>query len=367
MKVLVVSNFFDNSGWSFAAQNYVLAMDAANIDVVIRNIKLNNIKGEVHPRILELEKKSDKNCDIVIQKVLPHMMSYNGNFKKNIGLFVCETNHFRNSNWASYLNIMDANIVPSQSCKMAYENSGCIKPVSVIPEPYNQAVFDIGYEPLDLNLPEDSFNFYFIGENIKRKNLKTLLQAFHLAFAPYEPVNLVIKTHMSGVPENQQEQKIQEFIKQTKFELKLYHNLNKYKGEIVLLGNFSNLDIMRLHATCHCYVAPSYGEGWNIPAFNALAFGNPVLATQGTGMDDYLLKKFLVKSTKYPAVENVDTFEELCAGDETWNQIDIYALIEQMRDVYENYKEYKDVALNTNLDRFTYGSVGQEIKKVLEQ
>jgi glycosyltransferase involved in cell wall biosynthesis len=366
MKVLIISNFRDNSGWSFAAQDYALAMDAAGIDVVIRTIKLNPVDGEVHPRIEELEKKSDKNCDVVIQKVLPHMMSYNGNFKKNIGLFVTETSHFKNSSWPSYLNIMDEIIVPSNGCKEACHNSRIIKPVHVIPEPYDDDKFSLGYEPFDLGLPEDNFKFYFIGENIKRKNLVALIQAYHIEFKPWEPVELVIKTSIPGKNEDESEKIINEFINKIKYHLKLYNNLNKYHGETIILGRLSNNDIMKLHAACHCYVAPSYGEAWNRGCFDALAFGNPVLATKGCGMDDYLPQEFRVNSKKVPAIGAIDSFGELLVSNEEWNEIDLLGLMSKMRDVYENYQGWKQIAVNTNLDRFTYKSVGQQIKKILE-
>lgn len=367
MKILMISNFHDNSGWSFAAQSYALAMDRVGLDVVLRNIKLNNVNGEVHPRIVELEQKSDKNCDVVIQKVLPHMMSYNGNFKKNIGLFVCETDYFGNSSWPSYLNTMDEIIVPSLSCKEACVNSKVSRLVHVVPEPYNQEEFEKGYEPLDLGLPENSFNFYFIGENIKRKNIRGLVEAFHLEFAPWEPVNLVLKTSMYGVPEDKQEGAIQDFLKQIKYELKLYHDLNKYAGEIVILGRLSNEDIMRLHASCHCYVAPSFGEGWNRPCFDALAFGNPILATEGTGMDEYLPSEFSIRANSAYAIGNTDCFGELCVANERWSQIDLEHLRDMMRTVYNHYKHYKDIALNVDLSRFTLEGVGKKIKEIVEK
>jgi hypothetical protein len=65
-KVLYISNFKDGTGWSNAAINYVLAMDSVGIDVVVRSIKLNDKEIAPPPRNLELEKKSTKNCDIVI-------------------------------------------------------------------------------------------------------------------------------------------------------------------------------------------------------------------------------------------------------------------------------------------------------------
>ena len=87
MKVLYIGCYRDGTGWAQAAVDYILSMDAAGIDVVPRPVKLNERKPELPQRILELEKKSDKNCDVCVQHVLPHMLDYNGRFKKNIILY----------------------------------------------------------------------------------------------------------------------------------------------------------------------------------------------------------------------------------------------------------------------------------------
>jgi hypothetical protein len=36
-----------------------------------------------------------------------------------------------------------------------------------------------------------------------------------------------------------------------------------------------------------------------------------------------------------------------------------------MRNYYNNYKKYKDIAIGANLEQFTYKNVGLQIKKVL--
>ena len=69
MKTLFVGVYRDGTGWGNAAQNYILALDAANVDVVPRHIKLNNNQADVPERILELEKKDISGCELVIQNI----------------------------------------------------------------------------------------------------------------------------------------------------------------------------------------------------------------------------------------------------------------------------------------------------------
>ena len=90
MRVLYIGCYRDGTGWGQAAIDYILAMDSVGIDVVPRAVKLNSNIAELPDRILELENKSSRGCNVCIQHVLPHMMDYNGKFEKNISnIFYC--------------------------------------------------------------------------------------------------------------------------------------------------------------------------------------------------------------------------------------------------------------------------------------
>jgi glycosyltransferase involved in cell wall biosynthesis len=367
MKTLFISNYRDNTGWAHAAQSYILAMDTAGLDVVPRCIKLNNTQGEVPQRILDLEKKSDKKCDIVIQNVLPHMMSYSGKFDKNIGLCYVETSSFTDSSWPQYLNMMDEVWVPSTYNVTACENSFVNKPIRNVPIAVDKNKFVKGYQPLNIPETDHRFTFYFIGENTKRKNLATLLQAFHTEFRVTEPVHLVIKTSQPG--SQNPEKDIQEFIKRVKVSLKLYKNPSDYKAETLVLGQLSEEDMCQLHATGDCLVVPSYGESWNIPCQEAMLFGNTPIYTSGLGMDDYCDPSMGIGSHSIPAMETLDTFPDLCTARETWRQPNLSGLRKIMREIYEDKKFRENVSQNdmNELDNHSYEVVGNKIKNLLER
>src|SRR5688572_26936632 len=124
MKILYVGNFFDGTGYSTAAINYVLAMDEAGIDVVPISISFNGQKHPVPERLIELLAKPSAGCDVVIQHTLPHLFEYNGNFRKNIGLFAWETSGFPESNWVNHLNLMDEVWVINQQMYQSLVNQG---------------------------------------------------------------------------------------------------------------------------------------------------------------------------------------------------------------------------------------------------
>ena len=57
MKILYVSHHKEGTGWGQAAIDYIMAMDAAGLDVVPRAVKINRRSPNIPKRILQLEQK----------------------------------------------------------------------------------------------------------------------------------------------------------------------------------------------------------------------------------------------------------------------------------------------------------------------
>jgi hypothetical protein len=68
MKILYLSVYRDGTGWAEAANRYILALDAAGVEVVPRPIRLEAVSHTPSDRVLELEKRSSKGCNVVIQQ-----------------------------------------------------------------------------------------------------------------------------------------------------------------------------------------------------------------------------------------------------------------------------------------------------------
>ena len=138
MKVLYVGHYREGTGWSQAAIDYILALDAVGVDVVCRPIKLNNNQPELPERILQLENKPSAASTHCIQHVLPHHMEWNGSFEKNIGLFVTETQSINWSPWPARLKLMDEIWVPNVEMVDICTRSGIKSPITVVPHAYNK-------------------------------------------------------------------------------------------------------------------------------------------------------------------------------------------------------------------------------------
>ena len=290
MKVLYISNYKDGTGWGNAATDYILAMDSVGIDVVCRSISFNGGKGEVHPRILELERKSIRHSNVCIQHLLPHMLDYNGRFEKNISLYESETSNFKSSRWTEYINTMDEAWVVNKQMAEASLSSGVESPIRIIPHTFDTSKYDKEYKPLDIPYmdTENRFVFYFIGEAIRRKNIFALIKAFHLEFDVDEPVDLIIKASKGGMSDEDCGQYIKELCDTVKQNLKLYPSNDLYKSEFITTGFLDSEKMMRFHRTMDCFVMPSYGEAWCLPAFDAMAMGSTPICTNVGGMSDFL-------------------------------------------------------------------------------
>ncbi len=362
MKVLYIGVYRDGTGYGQAAEDYILSLDSVGIDVVCRPLKLNNVNHEPNPIINKLESKSSKNCDIVIQHVLPIHMQYNGNFDYNIGLFAYETSNFKMSGWKNYLNLMDANIVINNQMITSCINSGVTTPLHLVPHARNFSNYVEKYEKLETitsQVSSSDFIFYTIGEMTKRKNFSALLKAYFTEFSESEPVCLFVKTNKSTYEFYDYCGKILDGL-----------SIKNPPKVISMTERISDDDINRIHYTCDAFVQPSYGEAWSIPAFDAMAFGKTPIVTNCTGYREYIDDSvgWLVEGHDEPIFAADKQVDDIYTYNETWFSVDIMDLKRKMRECYEKEGIRRLKAQNA-LDRayeFSYEKVGSIFLEVLK-
>lgn len=369
MRVLYISTIRDNSGWSRAAADQILALDSAGVDVVVRCVKFTSrTPGEIPPRILELEKRSAVGCDVVIQNVLPSFMERAGN-ARHIAYYFAEADRLPDG-WADNINLLDESWVPNAGAVDTERNSGVDHPTFVIPCSTDVSRYQKSYKPHQLRreMP-DRFFFYTIGEG-HRKNLPALVRAFHLAFRPEEAVELIIKTSIPGRGPLEAKRIVEGVLSQIKHDIGLYPSEAHYKKEIIITEHLNDHEIMRLHATCDCFVSAAYGEGWGLPIFSAMAMGKTPIYTSVSGHN-----AFLDASRGYPVGGQIEPVFGINDGfydaRQNWLSVDIPELARRMREVYEmrNSSERKTLTQNgmASAYNYSYKAVGQIMARALEQ
>tara|TARA_Y100000356_G_C11256326_1_gene290443 strand:- start:393 stop:1475 length:1083 start_codon:yes stop_codon:yes gene_type:complete len=357
MKVLYIGNYRDGTGWANACINNILALDSAGVNVVPRAITFETQQQDYPSRIKELEQESTDGCDVCIQHTLPYLYSYDSRYK-NIAYLAVETSNFKDTGWQHNVNLMDEVWVPSLAAKVSCENSGVKIPIKIAPHSLDMSKYKDNNGGNKIHEMQSTFNFAFIGEFVERKNLQALIRAFHMEFDFQEPVNLFIKT--SKVELSQ----IQEYAKHLKSGLKIR---SRYKEEIIVVGRLDDKDYVSVLNQCHCFVMPSRGEAFCIPALEAMMLGIPVIHTQGTGMDDFCVGE-AIPSVPTPCMGTVSTLPNLDTSNSDWREIDMRKLCAAMRRTYQSWQsgnERTNPQVMEAAKAYDHKPIGHQMKELL--
>lgn len=365
MKILYISPF-DATGYGEAAIQTVLAMKYVGLDVVCRQIDLNN-KPVTHPVIKELMAKSSDGCNICIQHVLPTQFDYNGNFEQNILFFALETNQLSKT-WERHCKLASKIwMINEHSTKVL--KKALVRPrVYTVPHPVDTNKFTKSF-PMDgpiaqLKQRTGAFIFYTIGEFVSRKNYGALIQAYFSEFKPFDNVYLVVKTSKDGASPAECKQRFMQLVDDVKFNLKL----SSYPPLYVITDFLPESELEKLHTESDMFVQTSHGEAWSLPACDALGYGKCPIVPAHTGYLDYVTtgNGNLIKAYEVPCYGAIDTQQDLYHGRQTWYDIDIMHLRKVMRRVSTWYKmAIKKSKGLPSLEQFSYQKVGNIIKKAL--
>lgn len=380
MNLLFIGPYKGSDGWSEASKAYLKALATIpDINLAARPVYLGqSISREQDPALVEYEYKQLDNIDCVIQKTLPHQFCKLGKFP-HIGLTVFETLNLKHHAWMQCCNIVDKIFTPYFHPQTYSLEEECpfLEKIHNIGQPVDLEIFKTEREPLP-ELNDGMFNFYFIGENITRKNILDLVLAFHTEFAAEEPVRLVIKTSQQGLSPQQLSQVLNEKITRLKERLRLYSDLKYYKQDILITEYLPAELLYRLHKSCHCFVMPSHGEAFCRPMVEAMGFGNQVIVTGKTSMSQFLPNQHTrkIENDKYThetTFTHIESYlrpveckdppiSDLYTGREYWQQPNIQHLQSKMRAAYNLGINYK---IQYDMSGFSYEAVGKRMKGAL--
>lgn len=328
MKIKYIGNFNDGTGWAKAATYKALALDFAGYDVYCEELKYNNISVILEDRISELLDKKSSNYDIVIQHVLPTEYKYHAD-AKNIGVFELDTLSLSNPIWLKNLSMMDEIFVPNVASKEALINSGLKVKISIFPHLFNYDKIINLNKVAEIGELNSTFNFVFVGEFTKQKNLESVLRAFHAEFNYVEPVNLYIKTE-------KELNIIEDFCNAVKQRLQ---KNGKYKKEVIVNSYMPDQILWSTMLQCHCFVMPSCGDAWCYPAMEASAMGLPVIYTSGTGIGEYADNRNSIQAFTSRCYGVSDAVEGLYTCSDFWLEPSVLDLQFKMRGIYQNFIE----------------------------
>ncbi len=180
------------------------------------------------------------------------------------------------------------------------------------------------------------FIFLFAGGTLHRKGIDILLDAYLKAFSAYDDVCLVIKD--TGTQTVYQGQNQREPI------------LELVEGEtrppiIYIEDDLSSHQLAGLYATADCLVQPYRGEGFCLPALEAMACGCPVMVPEGGPTDDFVDESvgWRLPAAHQPFGVGADGKGRIghweCAGPTWMFEVTVDDLARQMRRVHQDREE----------------------------
>lgn len=196
------------------------------------------------------------------------------NKNTKIGLLVVyETENLPDS-WLPFNNYANFFIVPTYWMKSILINNNFDKPIFVIQHNISEEVSKV---IKNNNINKDQYVFYTICKiDDPRKNIKNLIECYLNTFTNKDNVLLYIKGYENN--------KIPSFFYNPKIHPKI---------KIDTL-NVSDLDIIKIHQHCDCYVSLAHSEGVGLGMLEASTMGNPVLTTKYGGQMEYLNNGYFV-------------------------------------------------------------------------
>ena len=246
---------------------------------------------------------------------------------------------------AAILNRYDMVLVPSTHNENAFCRSGVTAPIRVVPHAARPVPVVHGGQFSDLG--DDVFVFYVINTWSARKALPETILAFAEAFTAADPVVLIVKT---TVEDHVALGRIIRGIDQSPGRhagltwWTLAHLLagRSHLPRIRLVpGELPRQVIDELHTRGDCFVSLTRGEGWGMGAFEAAAYGRPVVITGWGGHRDFLGPDYpyYVDYRLVRAAE--DEADDWYAPDpsERWARPDVAHASALLRRIYENQDE----------------------------
>lgn len=363
MKINFAGAIQDVMGYGEFARNFAVALHNVGAEVSVDPIILSRDKadfGENYKACQELTKKKFKPDINIINMIPPLFAKHRKPGCKNIGFTMFETSRLPAS-WVKLCNGMDAVIVPSQWNAEVFKSSGVKVPVLVAPP---------GIEVFDALKPSkprasDKFAFYSIFQWSERKNPTGLIRAFWAAFTGRDDVRLVIKSYRRDHSAGEQA-KIKQEIAALKSKVKLRHY-----PEIEFIGDLlSRQEITDLHLNSDCFVLPHRAEGWGLPHYESMSYGNPVIATGYSSNMDFMTPEnsFPLNYTLTP-VMGMEWLPPWYEGNMLWAEPDLSHLVDTMRWVVDNregVQQKAELGRQDLKDKFSWDICSKRLLEDLE-
>ncbi len=360
MKIFGHATYVGNSGYNSHCKNFFRNLNKYH-DIKIRNFTVSSDWAGINGN---LEKPHGKNIDNLDEEMIILQTLWNdrkelqdfpihgykrGSFKHDLNIILAETNHYYFYHkydglkiayfvWESTeiydpffqkLKEFDQIWVPTKwqaNCLIA---QGMQKDkVKIVPEGVDSSVF----YPEDIECEDEKFRFLIFGRWDNRKSTVELIRAFKNVFGNYPKVELLVsindKFNSDGLESTQNRLQFFDLI----------------SDNIKILNFPPREEYVKILKSGHVFLSCSRSEGWNLPLIEAMACGIPSIYSDCSGQLEFAFGKGIpVKIQREIEMKNFYPPGTICQGN--WYEPDFKDLEQKILEVYNNYKFYKNKAL----------------------
>ncbi|HHY47932.1 MAG TPA: glycosyltransferase family 4 protein [Firmicutes bacterium] len=347
MDLLITGPVFDATGYAEILRNIALGLDQSGVNIRLEPRNLGQAMAPLPAATEEALRRmaggmasgGASKPGVALHIFLAgFFMPVAGMF--NIGLTMLEVDRVP-ADWVARCNMMDEIWVPSSFNLETFSASGVKREIiRVMQLGVDVKKFSPAGAPLEVPGLR-GFVFLSVFEWILRKGYDLLLPAFLAEFGPEEDVSLLLKVHdNSGY--DPAGASIRAYVDE------VCRSMGRPTGQIVVISHVLPSDLMpALYRRANCFVLPTRGEGWNMPAIEAMASGLPVISTAWSGQMDFLQEAgaYLIEVEALEAVPMQGIANDKVYAGARWARPSVSHLRRLMRHVYERREEAAQVGL----------------------
>ena len=352
--------YWNQTGYSIAAQDYILAMLRENPDLDIRVHYINNKIGLGISRnrqqfFTALGKKEPSEPSINLYHCIPPRYRRPPDKQKHFGFCVFETIN-PPVDWAPLMNNMDEIITASAFNKNIFQSCGVKCPIHVVPHCFDEELFN---DSVKSPGRYRQVTFVSCGTWKRRKNWEMLIKGWYQAFEVQNNVCLLIKTEKPG-----ELAALVQNVKQSS-EWRSKSTAPIYCEEEPIC-DFE--DIPKILRKGDIYVNASLGEGFGLSGLHAMALGIPVLTTRFGGSLEYAKSDLCtyLEPKRYSNLPTMDGIPQL--SNCIWPYLTIGEIAGKMRQVLQERKGCEEKAQKAYQyvhERFSYKAIGRKMIEAL--
>jgi len=320
--------------------------------------------------------------DIWMQITVPNEFQPIG--KYNIGVTAGIESTLVPKDWIEGVNKMDLNLVSSNHSKNVFlstevrQNDQVLrvtKPIEVLFEGANTDIYKFIDTPCSVNIDiKEDFAYLFVGHwmqgdiNEDRKNVGLLVKAFYETFKnKSKKPALILKT--SAVNSSYSDR--DEILRRIKL-IKETVNSDDLPNIYLLHGDFSDSEMNEIynHSKIKAMISLTKGEGFGRPLLEFTFSKKPIIVSGWSGHMDFLSKDFniIIGGTLTPVHPSVAN--QFLLKESQWFSPNHPEVGSALKNVFENYKQYKDLGkrqAHKSKTEFSWDAMKDLLSSMLEK